>query len=194
MLTLILGRKPPLWVLVLVDQTTIDGVEGINAAIPLEGRAVPVAGIDFEYPWNTLAPPSQNTIECYLLTWLAEAAPPHTRLLLVFDRGYARVGLIKDLNRGRQPLLIRAPHKVIVQTKIQGRRRRLSLGRLPHRTNAPVRYWSCAVPQPESRTGGCDRLSGERISTAMVRSGAAGLRVLAAHHRSDPLVSPADAH
>jgi len=74
---------------VLVDQTTIDGVQVVNAAIPLEGRAVPVAWIDFEYPWKTLAPPSQNTIERYLLTWLAEAAPPHVRLLLVFDRGYA---------------------------------------------------------------------------------------------------------
>jgi len=89
MLALILGRKPPPWVIVLVDQTTIDGVQVVNAAIPLEGRAVPVAWIDFEYPWKTLAPPSQNTIERYLLTWLAEAAPPHVRLLLVFDRGYA---------------------------------------------------------------------------------------------------------
>jgi hypothetical protein len=47
MLTLILGRKPPPWVIVLVDQTTIDGVEVVNAAIPLEGRPVPVAWIDF---------------------------------------------------------------------------------------------------------------------------------------------------
>src|SRR5437016_13818667 len=85
------GTETTPWVIVLVDQTTIDGVQVVNAAIPLEGRAVPVAWIDFEYPWKTLAPPSQNTIERYLLTWLAEAAPPHVRLLLVFDRGYARV-------------------------------------------------------------------------------------------------------
>jgi hypothetical protein len=140
MLTLILGEKPPPWVIVLVDQTTLDGVQVINAAIPLEGRAVPVAWIDFEYPWKTLTPPSQNTLERYLLTWLSEAAPPSVRLILVFDRGYARVELIQDLNRGHQPFLIRAPHKVIVQTRIRGRRRRLSLGRLPHRTNQPVRY------------------------------------------------------
>jgi hypothetical protein len=71
---------------------------------------------------------------------LAEAAPPNVHLILVFDRGYARVELIKDLSRGHQPFLIRAPHKVIVQTRIGGRRRRLSLGRLPHQTNKPVRY------------------------------------------------------
>src|SRR5206468_794213 len=127
MLALILGRKPPPWVIVLVDQTTIDGVQVVNAAIPLEGRAVPVAWIDFEYPWKTLAPASQNTIERYLLTWLAEAAPPHVRLLLVFDRGYARVELIKDLNRGQQPFLIRAPGKVIVQAMVRGRRQRMCI-------------------------------------------------------------------
>lgn len=140
MLALILGHKPPRWVLVLVDQTTVDGVEVVTAAIPLRGRAVPVAWVDFEYPWKTLTPPSQNTIERYLLTWLGQAAPPRVRLLLVFDRGYARVELIKDLNRGQQPFLIRAPGKVIVRTEIGGRRRRLSLARLPHRSGHPVRY------------------------------------------------------
>lgn len=67
--TLILGTKPPSWVIVLVDQTMLDDVQLVNAAIPLQGRAVPVAWIDFEYPWKTLTPPSQNTIERYLVTW-----------------------------------------------------------------------------------------------------------------------------
>ena len=54
---------------------------------------------------------------------------------MVFDRGYARVELIKDLNRGQQPFLIRAPHKAIIQAKVRGPRQRLSLWRLPHTTN-----------------------------------------------------------
>lgn len=140
MLALMLGEKPPPWVIVLVDQTTVDGVQVVNAAIPFRGRAVPVAWVDFEYPWKTLHPPSQNTLERYLLTWLGEAAPPRVRLILVFDRGYARVELIKDLNRGRQPFLIRAPGKVIVQAPVRGRQQRLSLGRLPHRSGRPTRY------------------------------------------------------
>ena len=53
MLALILGRKAPTWTLVLFDQTTINGVQVVNAAIPLEGRAVPVAWVGFEYPWTT---------------------------------------------------------------------------------------------------------------------------------------------
>jgi len=140
MLALMLGEKPPPWVIVLVDQTTIDGVQVVNAAIPFQGRAVPVAWVDFEYPWKTLTPPSQNTVERYLLTWLGLAAPPPVRLLLVFDRGYARVELIKDLNDGRQPFLIRARSKVIVQAEVRGRRQRLSLGRLPHRSGRATRY------------------------------------------------------
>jgi hypothetical protein len=38
MLALTLGQRPPGWVIVLIDQTTIDGVEVVNAAIPLQGR------------------------------------------------------------------------------------------------------------------------------------------------------------
>jgi hypothetical protein len=140
MLALVLGEQPPPWVIVLVDQTAVDGVQVVNAAIPFRGRAVPVAWVDFEYPWKTLNPPSQNTLERYLLTWLGEAAPRRVRLILVFDRGYARVELIKDLNRGRQPFLIRAPGKVIVQTQVRGRRQRWSLSRLPHRSGRPIRY------------------------------------------------------
>jgi hypothetical protein len=140
MLAVILGNKPPHWVIVLVDQTTVNGVEVVNAAIPFQGRAVPVAWVDFEYPWKTIHPASQNTIERYLLAWLGLAVPPGVRLILIFDRGYARVELIKDLNQGQQPFLIRARRNVIVQTKVQGRRRRLSLGRLPHRTGCPIRY------------------------------------------------------
>jgi hypothetical protein len=140
MLALILGEKPPPWVIVLVDQTTVDGVQVVNAAIPFQGRAVPVAWVDFEYPWKTLAPPSQNTVERYLLTWLGLAVPSRVRLILVFDRRYARVELIQDLNRGRQPFLIRARSKVIVKAEVRGRRQRLSLGRLPHRSGRATRY------------------------------------------------------
>lgn len=140
MLALVLGHKPPPWVIVLIDQTTIDGVQVVNAAVPLEGRAVPVAWVDFEYPWKLLTPPSQNAIERMLLTWLQEATPAGVRLILVLDRGYARVEMIKDLNRSRQPFILRGTSKVIVEATVRGRRQRLSLGRLPHRTGIPVRY------------------------------------------------------
>jgi hypothetical protein len=140
MLRLILGDQPPPWVIVLVDQTTMDGVEVVSAALPLAGRAVPVAWVDFQYPWTTLRPPSQNFVELCLLTWLVQAAPPGVRLVLIFDRGYVRVALIKDLNLGGQPYVIRGRKDVIVQAVVRGRRQRISLGRLPHRSGQPVRY------------------------------------------------------
>src|SRR6266581_5112163 len=115
MLALILGRKPPSWVIVLVDQTTVNGVEVVNAAIPFQGRAVPVAWVDFEYPWKTVDPASQNTIERYLLTWLGLAVPRGVRLILIFDRGYAPVELIKDLKHGQQPFLIDLRLRKILQ-------------------------------------------------------------------------------
>src|SRR6266568_5030845 len=39
MLAVILGQKPPSWVIVLVDQTTVNGVEVVNAAIPFQGAS-----------------------------------------------------------------------------------------------------------------------------------------------------------
>lgn len=75
-LALVLGQKPPPWVFVLVDETPVNGVEVVNAVIPFQGRAVPVAWVDFEYPWKTLQPPSQNAIERYLLTWLGKPFRP----------------------------------------------------------------------------------------------------------------------
>jgi len=140
MLGLIVGRQPSPWVIVLIDQTTVDGVEVVNAAIPLAGRAVPVAWVDFQYPWTSVRPPSQNFVELCLFTWLAQAAPPGVRLILIFDRGYARVALVQELNRTHQPFLIRGRGNVIVQAQVRGRRQRISLGRLPHRTGQPLRY------------------------------------------------------
>ncbi len=140
MLVLLVGRRAPSWTLVLFDQTTINGVQVVNAAIPFPGRAVPVAWVDFEYPWTTLRPASQNLAERYLLAWVAEAAPSGARLLFVLDRGYARVELIQELNRWRQPYLIRGRADGIVEATVRGRRQRLRLGRLPHRTAVAMRY------------------------------------------------------
>ncbi len=44
MLALILGKKPPPWVIVPVDQTTVDGVQVVNAAIPFHLNPAYFAG------------------------------------------------------------------------------------------------------------------------------------------------------
>ena len=181
MLALMLGEKPPPWVIVLVDQTTIDGVQVINAAIPFQGRAVPVAWVDFEYPWKTLAPPSQNTVERYLLTWLGLAVPPRVRLILVLDRGYARAELIQDLNRGRQPFLIRARSKVIVRGGSPGSSATPEFGAPapPQRSSHPLS--PRPLPEPKGRARGYHRLPGAGVRATLVPAGAPRLRGLAAH-------------
>jgi hypothetical protein len=141
MLALMLGEKPPPWVIVSVDQTRVNGVQLVHAAVPFRGEPCASLGWVLNIAGRPYNPPSQNILERYLLTWLAGRPPPAwVRLILVFDRGYARVELIKDLDRGRQPFLIRAPSQVIVQAQVRGRRQRLSLGRLPHRSSRPIHY------------------------------------------------------
>jgi hypothetical protein len=81
-----------------------------------------------------------NIMGRYLLAWLVEAAPPQTRLVLVMDRGYARVALIRELNAMRQPYILRAKADVMVRAQVGGRLVRLSLGRLPHHTGVALRY------------------------------------------------------
>lgn len=125
--------------MVLADQTTLDGAEVVSAAVLLAGRAVPVAWVGFEYPCS-VRPPSHNFVEICLFTWLAQSAPGGVKLLLVVNRGYARVALLKELDRDRQPYLLRYRSNVIVQAKVRGRRQRISLGRLPHRSCQAVRY------------------------------------------------------
>ena len=47
---------------VLIDQTKIGPVEALSAAVPFEGRALPLAVYTFAYPWRELLP-SQNRRE-----------------------------------------------------------------------------------------------------------------------------------
>jgi hypothetical protein len=80
----------------------------------------------------------------------------------------------------------------MVQARVRGRRQRL--GRLPHRTNPPVRYGHalCHGQKAEPVDGVVYRKKGFQQPWFLVRS--AGLGVLAANRRGDPVVSPAHAH
>jgi len=56
MLRLVLGQKPSPWVIVLVDQTSLASGEVVSAAIPLAGRALPVAWVDCGSPLGLYPP------------------------------------------------------------------------------------------------------------------------------------------
>jgi hypothetical protein len=130
---LALGNHPPRWVPILVDQTTIRGVETIMAGVRVARRVLPVAFACFE---KGNIRKSQNVLESALLKLVASSLPSGCKPLFVMDRGYARVSLLQELRRLGIPYLVRTKKKVSVWVK--GKKR--LVGRLKRRRHRPVRY------------------------------------------------------
>lgn len=130
---LAIGDKPPPWVPIVVDQTTIRGVETIMAGVRLVGRVLPVAFTCFTHKEIRK---SQNIVESALLKLVAASLPAGCKPLFVMDRGYARAALLKELRLINIPFLIRGRRKTTVS--IEGKNK--SLGRLEHRRGQPRRY------------------------------------------------------
>jgi len=130
---LVLGEKPPQWIPIVVDQTTIRGVEVIMAGIHLCGRTIPVAFTCFTH--ETLYK-SQNFIESALLKLIAASLPERCKPVYIMDRGYARVELINELKQLGIPFIIRGRKNVIVRVG----KNTISLGRLSYRMGKPIRY------------------------------------------------------
>ena len=133
LLRLATGGSCPSLVPVLVDQTAVGGVQVLTASYPVEGRAIPLAMATFEHAkleW------SQNLLEEGFLRRLAGALPPQVRLVWIMDRGYGRATLLVVCRNQQWLFVIRGRAAVIVEYQ----RRRLSLGRLPHRQGKACRY------------------------------------------------------
>jgi hypothetical protein len=79
---------------VLIDQTKIGTVEALVAAVPFEGRAVPLALYTFAYPWREVVP-SQNRLEDIFLGDLVDSIPQGMVPVFVGDRGYCRARLLR---------------------------------------------------------------------------------------------------
>jgi hypothetical protein len=128
-----LGPKASGWVPIVVDQTDIRGTPTLMAGIRVANRVLPVAFAAFEYPKLYK---SQNLLENALLKLVAVSLPQSCKPLFVMDRGYARVALLKELGDLRIPYLIRGRSNTIIRLG----KRRVALGRLPHRRRRPLRY------------------------------------------------------
>lgn len=129
----VLGERLPAWIPIIVDQTTIRGVQTIVAGIRLAGRTLPVAFVCFQY---SEIRKSQNVIESALLKLVVASLPVGCKPLFVMDRGYARAELLRELRLLDIPYLIRGRK----QTMIRVAGERLSLGRLRYRARRPKRY------------------------------------------------------
>jgi hypothetical protein len=117
----------------VLDQTTIRGIETLLMGLVYEGRVLPVGFSCFTYG---LIQKSQNILEHSLIVVVMSCFPVESRPLLVMDRGYARVALLQKLRLEGIPYLIRAKKNVVVY--VEGKAQ--ALGRFAYKVGQPRCY------------------------------------------------------
>lgn len=102
---------------VIIDQSTIAGKwEVLWASIPFRGRALPIYFQVFRYEDIRADPEgSQNKLEDQFILNVVTMLPEALRPLLLFDRGYARVPLLRLLDSLQVKYVVRARKDVVVR-------------------------------------------------------------------------------
>jgi hypothetical protein len=102
---------------VIIDQSTIKGRwEVLWASIPFRGRALPIAFRLFRYQdLAQLRIESQNRLERDFIQQVVKLLPSQPRVILLFDRGYARASLLRFLRQLNVRYVIRARNNLWVQ-------------------------------------------------------------------------------
>jgi hypothetical protein len=95
----------------VLDQTTIRGIETLLVGLVFSGRVLPVAFSCFTYD---KIKKSRNALEHGLILSVMACFPPVMKPVLIMDRGYARVSLLLHLRTAGIRYLIRAKSHVIV--------------------------------------------------------------------------------
>ena len=119
----------------ILDQTTIRGIETLLIGLVFEGRVLPIAFSCFMKKWIAK---SQNILEHGLILAVMSCFPVEVRPFLILDRGYARVSLFIHLRKEGIPFLCRAKKSVMVylSEKTQGQ----TLGRFKIKPGQLRRY------------------------------------------------------
>lgn len=110
-IALVLGIQATSSVPLILDQTTIRGIQTLLIGALFRGRVLPVAFSCFTHSGIRK---SQNVLEHALILTVMSCFPVESRPLLIMDRGYARAALLEKLRREGIPFLVRAKAKVIV--------------------------------------------------------------------------------
>ncbi len=119
----------------ILDQTTIRGIETLLIGLVFEGRVLPIA---FSCFMKRFIHKSQNILEHSLILAARSCFPPEFRPLLILDRGYARVSLFIQLRQQGIPFLCRAKRRVMVY--LPGQRKGQTLGRFKIKPGQIRRY------------------------------------------------------
>jgi Transposase DDE domain len=117
----------------ILDQTTLRGIETLLIGLVFEGRVLPVA---FSCFMERLIYKSQNILEHSLILAAMSCFPVEFRPLLILDRGYARVALFIQLRQEGIPFLCRAKRSVMVYLNGKGQ----TLGRFKIKPGQLRRY------------------------------------------------------
>lgn len=117
----------------ILDQTTIRGIETLLIGLVFEGRVLPIA---FSCFMKHLIHKSQNILEHSLILAAMSCFPVEFRPLLILDRGYARVALLIHLRQEGIPFLCRAKRSVMVYLNGKGQ----TLGRYKIKPGQLLRY------------------------------------------------------
>ncbi len=99
-------------VFIPVDWTKVREWPALVAGVVKRGRAVPVA---WAVLGNRALYKSQNAFENGFFAWLAQALPEGVRAIILLDRGFKRVSLVKHLRRCGLSFVIRTGGNVRVR-------------------------------------------------------------------------------
>jgi hypothetical protein len=119
----------------ILDQTSIRGIETLLIGLVFEGRVLPIA---FSCFMKKFIHKSQNILEHSLILAAMSCFPVEFRPLLILDRGYARVALLIQLRQEGIPFLCRAKRSVMVY--LQGQTNGRTLGRFKIKPGQLLRY------------------------------------------------------
>jgi len=119
----------------ILDQTTIRGIETLLIGVVFEGRVLPIA---FSCFMNRFVRKSRNILEHSLILAAMSCFPVEFRPLLILDRGYARVSLFIHLYKEGIPFLCRAQRTVMVY--LHGQTKGKTLGRFKIKPGQLQRY------------------------------------------------------
>jgi hypothetical protein len=117
----------------ILDQTTIRGIETLLIGLVFEGRVLPIA---FSCFMKRFIHKSQNILEHSLILAAMSCFPVACRPLLILDRGYARVALLIKFREEGIPFLCRAKKNVMVYFQGKGK----TLGRFKIKPGQLRRY------------------------------------------------------
>ena len=119
----------------ILDQTTIRGIETLLIGLVFEGRVLPIA---FSCFMKRFIHKRQNILEHSLILAAMSCFPVEFRPLLILDRGYARVALLIHLGEEGIPFLCRAKRSVMVY--LRGEIKGKTLGRFKIKPGQILRY------------------------------------------------------